>query len=139
MAGNNDFNETISSLFSGMDAFLTTKTIVGEPISVGDVTIIPLSDINFGVGAGAMAGSKGANSACGGIGGKISPSSIILIKDGYAQIISATAEQSSLSRILDMIPGVADKIQAKLKKKEPTDEEMKAVNEVTDSFSTEEI
>ena len=27
---NNNFNETVESLFKGMDSFLTTKTVVGE-------------------------------------------------------------------------------------------------------------
>ena len=139
MANNNDFNQTVASLFKGMDAFLTTKTIVGEPIQVGDVTIIPLSDVNFGIGAGAMAGSKGANSAAGGMGGKLSPSSITVIKNGYAQVISASTPQSNLGKVLEMIPGLADKISAKINKKAPTDEEMDAVNDLKDSLGDEEF
>lgn len=34
MADNN-FNETVESLFKGMDSFLTTKTVVGEAIKFG--------------------------------------------------------------------------------------------------------
>ena len=50
-----DFNQTVGSLFKGMDALLTTKTVVGEPTQVGDTIILPLVDVNFGVGAGAFA------------------------------------------------------------------------------------
>lgn len=134
----NEFNQTVASLFKGMDAFLTTKTVVGDPIQVGEITIIPLSDVNFGVGAGAMAGSS-ANSAGGGMGGKLSPSAIIVVKDGYAQIMNVNAEQSSVAKLIDMIPGVADKISAKLKKKEPTDEEMKQVEEVKDTLTDQDL
>ena len=38
----NDFNQTVGSLFQGMDSLLTTKTVVGEPTKVGDTIILPL-------------------------------------------------------------------------------------------------
>lgn len=50
----NDFNQTVGSLFQGMDSLLTTKTVVGEPTKVGDTIILPLVDVNFGVAAGAF-------------------------------------------------------------------------------------
>ena len=54
MADNN-FNETVESLFKGMDSFLTTKTVVGEAIKFDDGTIVlPLVDVSFGVAAGAF-------------------------------------------------------------------------------------
>ena len=43
----NDFNQTVGSLFQGMDSLLTTKTVVGEPTKVGDTIILPLVDVNF--------------------------------------------------------------------------------------------
>ena len=46
----NDFNTTVSTLFNGMDSFLTTKTVVGEPTKIGDTIILPLVDVAFGVG-----------------------------------------------------------------------------------------
>ena len=106
----NDFNQTVSSLFKGMDAFLTTKTVVGDPIKVGDTTIIPLVDVNFGVGAGAMGNAKGTNNAGGGMGGKLSPSAAIVIQDGNIRMLPIS-EESTLSKVLDMVPGVVSKVQ----------------------------
>lgn len=137
---NNDFNQTVATLFKGMDQFLTSKTVVGDPIKAGDMTIIPLMDVNFGMGAGAAGGAKGSNSAGGGIGGKMSPSSIIVIKDGYAQILSATAEKSSLSKVIDMVPEVVDKVQTAIgKKKGVSKDDAEAIDEVRDSLSDEEL
>ena len=34
MANGNEFNATVGTLFRGMDAFLTTKSVVGEPINI---------------------------------------------------------------------------------------------------------
>lgn len=41
----NHFTSTIESLFKGMDQFVTTKTVVGEPVQTGDTIIIPLIDV----------------------------------------------------------------------------------------------
>ena len=46
------FNETVASLFKGMDSFLSTKTVVGEAVKFDDGTmILPLVDVSFGVGS----------------------------------------------------------------------------------------
>ena len=49
----NSFQNTVEALFKGMDSFITTKTVVGDAITVGDTIILPLVDVSFGVGAGA--------------------------------------------------------------------------------------
>ena len=50
----NNFNDTVESLFKGMDTFITTKTVVGDAVRFEDGTIIlPLVDVSFGVAAGA--------------------------------------------------------------------------------------
>ena len=51
MADNN-FKGTIESLFHGMDSVISSKTVVGEAIHIGDIIILPLIDVSFGIGAG---------------------------------------------------------------------------------------
>ena len=41
----NSFNNTVESLFKGMDSFITTKTVVGDAIHIGDTIILPLVDV----------------------------------------------------------------------------------------------
>ena len=132
---NNDFNQTVTTLFKGMDAFLTSKTVVGDPITVGDTTIIPLVDVNFGVGAGAMGNAKGTNNAGGGMGGKLSPSAVLVIQDGNIRMMPI-AEESTLSKVLDMIPGVTAKVQEFMGKKKKGNE---AVDEAVESLEDEEF
>ena len=45
----NSFNNTVESLFKGMDSFITTKTVVGDAIHIGDTIILPLVDVSFPV------------------------------------------------------------------------------------------
>ncbi len=133
----NDFNQTVSTLFKGMDAFLTSKTVVGDPITIGNTTIIPLVDVNFGVGAGAMGNSKGTNNAGGGMGGKLSPTAAIVIQDGLIRMMPVS-EESTLSKVLDMVPGVVGKVQDFIGKKEKK-EEKEEVEKTVHSLQDEEI
>ena len=41
----NSFQNTVEALFKGMDSFITTKTVVGDAITVGDIIILPLVDM----------------------------------------------------------------------------------------------
>ena len=59
----NSFNNTVESLFKGMDSFITTKTVVGDAIHIGDTIILPLVDVSFGVAAGAFSQEKKNNGA----------------------------------------------------------------------------
>ena len=86
----NNFDSTVASLFKGMDAFISAKTVVGDAVTVKDTIILPLVDVSGGVGAGAVAGDK-KNNAGGG-----------MIKN-----------QDTVTKILDMIPDVIDKFKGK--------------------------
>ena len=78
----NNFTNTVESLFKGMDAFITTKTVVGDAVRFDDGTIVlPLVDVSFGVAAGAFANdTEKKNNGGGGMGGKIQPSAVLVIK-----------------------------------------------------------
>lgn len=138
---NNDFNQTVGTLFKGMDAFLTTKTVVGEPSKIGDTILVPLVDVNFGVAAGAMSSAKGSDNAGGGMGGKLSPTAVLVITDGKAKMVPVK-ESDTLSKVLDMIPEVVDKVTDMIKKKSSEDAEddvEQATQDVLDSLSEEEF
>lgn len=98
-------NETIDALLKGMESYITTKTTVGEAIKIGDTIILPLADVSFGMGLGAF--SKDTSNA-GGMGGKITPSAVLIIKDGMSKVVSVNS-QDSFSKILDMVPDIVDK------------------------------
>lgn len=107
----NDFDSTVSSLFQGMDNFITTKTVVGEPKQIGETIILPLVDVSFGVAAGAFAEDKGGtkNKAAGGMGGRITPSSILVIQNGTTKLVNIR-NQETITKVLDMVPEVVDRV-----------------------------
>ena len=113
---NNTYDTTVESLFKGMDSFITTKTVVGDAVTIGDTIILPLVDVSFGVGAGAFAGDKKQN-AGGGMGAKISPSAILVISGGVTKLVNVK-NQDTVTKILDMVPDFVNKFAAGGTKKE---------------------
>ena len=111
MNNNNTFEKTVESLFKGMDGFITTKTVVGDAIHIGDTIILPLVDVSFGVGAGAFSGEK-KNNGGGGMGGKITPSSILVMQNGTTKLINVK-NQDAMTKVLDMVPDIINKFTAK--------------------------
>lgn len=107
----NSFNTTVESLFKGMDSFITTKTVVGDAIHVGDTIILPLVDVSFGVAAGAFSQEK-KNNGAGGMGGKIMPSAVLVIQNGTTKLVNIK-NQDGVTKILDMIPDFVNRFTAK--------------------------
>ena len=128
----NNFQETVSSLFKGMDSFISAKTVVGDAVTVKDTIILPLVDVSFGVGAGAFAGDK-KNNAGGAMSGKISPSAVLVIQNGSTKLVNIK-NQDTVTKILDMVPDVVDKITSKFGGSDETDEEL---NEAIDGVARE--
>lgn len=112
----NNFNGVIDSLMKGMNTVLSTKTVVGEPTKLPDDTVIvPLVDVSFGMGAGANAGEKKnggtGNGGAGGFTGKMSPSAVLVIKNGSTKLVNIK-NQDTMTKVLDLIPDLVDKFTA---------------------------
>ena len=103
----NSFNNTVESLFKGMDSFITTKTVVGDAIHIGDTIMLPLVDVSFAVAAGAFSQEK-KNNGAGGMGGKINPSAVLVIQNGQTKLVNIK-NQDGMTKILDMVPDIVNK------------------------------
>lgn len=107
----NSFNATVESLFKGMDSFISTKTVVGDAIHIGDTIILPLVDVSFGVAAGAFSQEK-KNNGAGGMGGKIMPSAVLVIQNGTTKLVNVK-NQDGVTKILDMVPDFVSRFTSK--------------------------
>ena len=112
---NNNFNSTVAALFQGMDGIVSSKTVVGDAIHIGETIILPLIDVSFGIGAGAYSGEKQEKGA-GGLGGKMSPSAVLVIQNGKTKLVNIK-NQDTMTKILDLIPDVIDRFESKKDKK----------------------
>ncbi|MCM1183136.1 MAG: GerW family sporulation protein [Roseburia sp.] len=119
----NTFNSVVSTMMQGMESFLSSKTVVGAPTQIGDTIIIPLVDVTFGVGAGSSAQEK-KNGGAGGMTGKMSPSAVLVIKNGQVRLVNIK-NQDTVNKIIDMVPDFIDRFTSRKNNDDmPSDEEV---------------
>ncbi len=108
---NNGIQSVMESLMKSANALMTTKTVVGEPTKVDDIILVPLVDVSIGIGAGAAKSDK-KDGGGGGMSGKMTPSAILMIKNGQTKLISVK-NQDSVTKLIDMIPDLVDRFTTK--------------------------
>ncbi len=126
----NSFKTTVETLFGGMEGFITSKTVVGDAIHIGDVIILPLVDVTFGVAAGAFSQPQ-KNNGGGGMGAKLTPSCVLVINGDKIRLVNIK-NQDGLTKVLDLVPEIVEKISDKVssrKNKDNYSQEEKAAAE----------
>lgn len=105
-----DVQRLIKTAMEEIEHLLSSKTVVGEPISVEGNTIIPLVSVGFGFGAGGGTGrmksgeaGEGAGGGSGG-GGGIKPIAVIIVnKDGVRVESIKGGATSALEKVAETI------------------------------------
>ena len=92
------------------------NSVIGEPIAVGDTTIIPVSKVSVGFGGGGSDFTKGNDAFGGGAGGgvKVQPICFLIVnKDGNVRMMPVpTPANTTADRLVEMVPDTLDKISA---------------------------
>lgn len=104
-----DVNKNLETLCDKLGEFVSTKTVVGEAITIGNVVLIPLIEVTFGMGAGGGTKNNKDEGEGGGLGAKISPNAVLAIIDGNVQLINIK-NQDAVNKLVDMVPGVVSKL-----------------------------
>ena len=123
--------EELKDLLSQLEGFITTKSVVGEAIHMGDTILLPLVDVSFGAGAGARDkhyDKNGLASAMGGVGAKMSPSAILVVQNGTIRMVSVK-NQDTVTKVMDMIPDVLERLTNGFEKEKENKEAHKIVEE----------
>ena len=126
--------EELKDLLSQLESFITTKTVVGEPIHMEDTILLPLVDVTFGVGAGAKDKNydkNGLASAMGGAGAKMSPSAILVIQGGSIRMVNVK-NQDLATRLVDMVPDVLERVKNSFEKEKENKQAREAVEKATE-------
>ena len=120
---NDKINVELNSLMNQLEGFITTKTVVGEPIHIDETILVPLVDVSFAAATAGTTSNKftqknkekekkvdgESGGGAGGLGAKVTPSAMLVIQNGTTQLINVKS-QDSLSKIIDMIPGIVAKM-----------------------------
>jgi len=98
------------------------NTVVGNPIEVGGVTIIPVSRVTYGFAAGGSdIPNKASNQVFGGGSGasvNVTPVAFLVVQNGNVKMIPVNANPDMLDRAISMVPDVVDKVVGVFKKDE---------------------
>ena len=104
-----NLTSSLETLFNKMEGFISSKTVIGEPINISDVIIVPLVDVSVAVGAGAYAKKDAdAENGGGGVGAKITPSAVLVVQNGSVQLVDVKGKDS-VNKLIDMVPGIVSK------------------------------
>lgn len=108
--------EILKGVVGELKEMARSEAIIGEPITIGDRTVVPVVKISVGFGAGGGQGEGKATETKvgtgfgggGGGGAKIEPAAFIIMdKDGISLL---PAKKGSWESVIESIPGLAKKI-----------------------------
>ncbi|NLN86788.1 MAG: sporulation protein [Syntrophomonadaceae bacterium] len=116
------FKEDMDAIAAHLENMVKSKTVVGEPISAGSATVIPIIAASFGFALGNGEGTeqnKGGGKGSGGGGGaRISPTALLVVKDDDVQVFNL-GEKGSLDKLVTLVPEIITKISELKTKKAP--------------------
>jgi uncharacterized spore protein YtfJ len=113
----NMVKENLETLFQKLEKFLKSETIVGQPIVIGEITIIPIVSITFGCATGAGEGSGKDQKSGSGSGygsglssaAKIIPTGVLVIKNDEITLLPIK-DKFNMENLLNKVPDLMEKI-----------------------------
>lgn len=116
--------EYLGTLMEDLKKLVTSETVIGEPIVVNGVTILPVVGITFGFGSGgndatANESVRGNSSVGAGGGAKIIPLAFLVVNGDQVSLLQLQHQKAntSLDRLIDIMPGIMDKVSNQFMKK----------------------
>lgn len=124
MENKHPVNDLLSNTIQKIRETVDANTVVGTPMTVGEVTLIPVSKVSFGFGTGGTefpgkaASKDNPFGGGGGAGVKVTPVCFLVVEGTNVRILPMSAPaESSVDRVVDMIPDVVTKITGLIDKK----------------------
>ncbi len=115
--------DLIKNTLEEIQNLMLTRTVVGESITAGEHTVIPVSKITFGFGAGGGEGTESKQSGSGqGIAGgwSIEPVAFVVIGKDSAKMLTVGDKESVAGKLFDLAPKVMDTVKEMVDKKTET-------------------
>lgn len=101
-------------------AMVDANTIIGDPIVVDGVTLIPVSKVSFGLATGGSdfpsKTQSGLFGGGGGAGVTVSPVAFIAVSDGNVRMMPVYNELSSFDKAVAMAPDMLERAKELFKK-----------------------
>ena len=123
--GENNLNNLMEIATDKLRAMVDADTIIGTPLTVGNITLIPVSKISFGLATGGSDfPTKGAGTVFGGGGGAgitVSPVAFIAVNGDSVHMMPVYSEMNSVDKAINMAPELIDKVKGLFTRKKNSD------------------
>nr|QNO47089.1 hypothetical protein ONOHIMFI_00015 [Methanosarcinales archaeon ANME-2c ERB4] len=114
--------DLMKEVVTQLEKMITTKTIVGEPITAAGKTVIPISKVSFGFGSAGGEGKRGEEGGFGGGGGggaKIEPVAFLVISEEEVELVGMKGKGLDIEKIIETVPELLEKVKSLKGKKKP--------------------
>lgn len=109
----NSIKSIMDTTMDKLKAMVDADVITGTPVVVGDITLIPVSKVAFGLATGGsdFPNKNGAElfGGGGGAGVSVSPIAFIVISNGNVKMMPIYNELTTVEKAITMIPEFIDK------------------------------
>ena len=105
--------DILDTILDRLKTLASTETVVGDPVKVGDVTILPMIKISIGFAAGGGEGEikdKNGHGMGGGGGGGASVSPVGFITYDGKQVKFVSVSKGKIDTLIDTVPEVLRKL-----------------------------
>ena len=122
----NNIKSIMDVTMEKLRAMVDARTIIGEPIMVDNVTLIPVSKVSFGMATGGSdfpsKTQSGLFGGGGGAGVTIAPVAFIAIQDGNVRMMPVYNEVTGIDKAIAAAPDLLEKAKAAFGKKKEKSE-----------------
>jgi len=118
-------SDVIKTSLEHIQYIAKTETVFGEPVKIGDITLVPVSKVSIGFAAGGAGKDEKIGSGAGTGGGvNVTPVAFISISpDGDIKVHSLDNGELDLGKLLAMAPDAVKKVSKFFKKKDRDDKD----------------
>ena len=131
---NHPLSEMMTETMKKIREMVDVNSVIGTPITAGDVTVIPVTKVSVGYGGGGTdyatknypANRDNAFGGGAGAGVNITPIAFLIVRGESVRLLPVSEPaSSSVDRLIELIPDLIDKaeglLEANKEKKEPTE------------------
>lgn len=117
----NNLKSVMDTTMDKLRTMVDADTIIGTPIVVGNVTLLPVSRVSFGLATGGSDFPNKNNQPIfgggGGAGVTVNPVAFICINGDNVHMMPVYSEMNTVDKAINMAPELIDKVKSLFEKK----------------------
>ncbi len=117
----NSIKTVMDTTMDKLRAMVDADTIIGTPVVVGNITLVPVSRVSFGLATGGSDfPSKSDKQLFGGGGGAgvtVNPVAFICINGDNVHMMPVYSDMNTIDKAINMAPELIDKVKSLFEKK----------------------